>query len=252
MVSAHPAPTGLPSPPTPTAPVPLPARSVALSLLLGADPHRMAPADLIRAGEHVGIAPATMRVALSRASAAGDLVREDGDYVLGPRLRARQRRQDEAVAAVADGSWDGTWSLGVVVATGRPGPERAALRARLSAARYAEVREGTWTRPAMHGPGVADPALTWFRGTPEDDPSALAARLWDLDGWAATGRRLADDLARAVEPAERLAVAAALVRHLADDPLLPAPLLPDDWPGPALRAAYADYRAELRALAVSG
>ena len=50
------------------------------------------------------------------------------------------------------------------------------------------------------------------------------------------------------DPASRLAVAAHLVRHLTVDPLLPAALLPPDWPGAELRATYAAYQSELRAL----
>jgi phenylacetic acid degradation operon negative regulatory protein len=42
------------------------------------------------------------------------------------------------------------------------------------------------------------------------------------------------------------------VRHLASDPLLPAVLLPADWPGAALRSAYAAYQEELRAIAAGG
>ena len=36
--------------------------------------------------------------------------------------------------------------------------------------------------------------------------------------------------------------AAAMVRHLLTDPVLPHELLPDDWPGAALREAYSDLR----------
>ncbi len=36
-------------------------------------------------------------------------------------------------------------------------------------------------------------------------------------------------------------VAAAMVRHLLTDPMLPAELLPADWPGAGLRAAYHDF-----------
>jgi phenylacetic acid degradation operon negative regulatory protein len=38
-----------------------------------------------------------------------------------------------------------------------------------------------------------------------------------------------------------------MVRHLLADPVLPAELLPDDWPGAALRQAYHDFAAELSA-----
>ena len=40
-------------------------------------------------------------------------------------------------------------------------------------------------------------------------------------------------------------VAAAMVRHLLTDPMLPAELLPADWPGTRLRAAYHDFATEL-------
>jgi phenylacetic acid degradation operon negative regulatory protein len=36
-----------------------------------------------------------------------------------------------------------------------------------------------------------------------------------------------------------------VVRLLLADPVLPADLLPDDWPGPALRAAYTGHRQRL-------
>lgn len=231
---------------------PLPARSVVLSLLLGSHPDRMSTADLVRAGEHFGIPASTTRVALTRAVAAGDLRREDRDYVLGERLARRQRRQDEAVLD-AETPWEGGWELAVVVVAGRPGPERAALRERLSSYRLAELREGVWTRPAnLRRPReyADDVVLSTFTATPDEDPVALAAGLWDLRAWAASGRQLVDLLAVTSDPAPRLAVAAQVVRHLASDPLLPAALLPRDWPAAAMRAAYAGYQAELRALAI--
>ncbi|WP_232221790.1 PaaX domain-containing protein, C- domain protein [Nocardioides sp. J54] len=231
---------------------PLPARSVVLSLLLGSHPHRMSSAELVRAGEHFGVPASTTRVALTRAVAAGDLYREDGDYVLGERLARRQRRQDEAVLD-AETPWDGSWELAVVVVAGRPGPERAALRDRLASYRLAELREGVWTRPAnLSRPrGYADdPVLRCFTAVPDDDPAAMASGLWDLPAWAATGRELLDALGSTTDPAPRLAVAAQVVRHLAGDPLLPAALLPHGWPAAQMRAAYAGYQAELRALAI--
>ncbi len=231
---------------------PLPARSVVLSLLLGSHPDRMTPAQITHAGEHFGIPAATLRVALTRAVAAGDLRRVAGDYVLGERLVARQRRQDEGVED-AETAWDGTWEMAVVVVSGRSGSERAALRETLTTARLAELREGVWTRPAnlRRAPSYADDAvLSTFHARPDDDPAQLARELWDLRGWAAGGQALLQRLARIQEPALRLAVAAHVVRHLTADPLLPRELLPSDWPGEELRAAYADYQAELRTLAV--
>lgn len=231
---------------------PLPARSVVLSLLLGSHPDRMSPAQVTRAGEHFGIPASTLRVALTRAVAAGDLRRVDGDYVLGERLVARQRRQDEGVED-AETSWDGTWEMAVVVVAGRSAPERAALRDRLSEHRLAELREGVWARPANLRRAAAyaeDPVLDTFRARPDGDQAELAARLWDLAGWSSRGRELLRLLDTTRDPAPRLAVAANVVRHLTSDPLLPAELLPRRWPGAALRERYAAYQAELRDLAI--
>lgn len=229
---------------------PLPARSVVLSLLLGAHPDRLSPAQLVDAGEHFGIPAATTRVALSRAVTAGDLRRDGGDYVLGERLIVRQRRQDEAVAD-AEKRWDGTWEMAVVVVSGRPAGERAALRQQLLDARLAELREGVWVRPAnlrREPPYAGEAVLNCFSARPAGDPAGLAASLWDLQAWGAEGRVLLEQLATPAEPALRLAVAAELVRHLTSDPLLPPGLLPAGWPGQELRAAYAEYQADLRRL----
>lgn len=231
---------------------PLSARSAVLSLMLGSHPARWSPAQLAGAGALFGIAPSTLRTALTRAVAAGDLARVDGDYVLGERLARRQRRQDEAVED-AETAWDGRWEMAVVVVAGRSGVERAALRENLSGRRMAELREGVWMRPAnLRRPlGLEDdPVLEVLRAEPHGDPVTLTGRLWDLASWtdAAHGLLKAFEATTSRSPAERLATAAALVRHLTTDPLLPADLLPGSWPGGELRASYAQYRDELRGL----
>lgn len=229
----------------------LSARSVAVSVLLGAHPARLTAAQLVATGEHVGVPAATMRVALTRAVAAGDLVRDDGTYLLGERHVARRARQDEAVAD-SERDWDGAWETAVVVAGGRPGPARVALRDELRGLRLAELREGVWMRPAnLTRPGpVAEPDLLETMASRPDDPARLVARLWDLAGWAAQGDELAAYVAEAPTPAHRLTGAAALVRHIGTDPLLPPPLRPPGWPGERLRAVYAAYVAELAARAL--
>ncbi|MBZ5734702.1 PaaX domain-containing protein, C- domain protein [Nocardioides sp. TRM66260-LWL] len=228
-------------------------RSAIVSVVLGAHPSPVSAAGLVRAGAHVGLPASGVRVALSRGVATGDLARLEGGYVLGPRQLHRHARQRAALTDVGDGPWDGTWETAVVVTSGRPTAERAALRALLQDDRLAELREGVWLRPAnlTRAPAHAGhPDLLCVRAlaAAEEDGRMLAARLWDLDGWADVGRRLGDWLAQARDPMDRLTIAAGLVRHLAEDPLLPAALLPDDWPGRELRVVYDAYQDELRAL----
>lgn len=63
---------------------PLTARSIVLSTLLGHHPPRLPARALVRVGELFGIAEGTVRVALSRMVAAGDLYQSDGSYALTP------------------------------------------------------------------------------------------------------------------------------------------------------------------------
>lgn len=218
--------------------------------MLGAHPDRMRTADIIAAGEYFGISASTMRVALSRATTAGDVRRVEGGYELSDRLRARQRHQDEGVADTG-ASWDGTWEMAVVVVAGRSGADRASLRDELAAARLAELREGVWMRPAnLRRPRAyaEDPVLDCFTIHPREHAAELAGRLWDLRAWAIHGEDLLEDMETVTEPALRLAVAANVVRLLTADPLLPQNLVPQGWPGERLREAYRAYQQELRGL----
>ena len=80
----------------------------------------------------------------------------------------------------------------------------------------------------------------------DDDPAGLAARLWDLPAWVRTRpRSCSTRWPRPPTFPAGSSAAAAIVRHLLTDPVLPAELLPADWPGAALRAAYHDFAAEL-------
>ncbi|MEU3791562.1 PaaX family transcriptional regulator C-terminal domain-containing protein [Streptomyces fructofermentans] len=235
------------SPPTGLRLRPLSARSVVLSLLLGVHPPELPVRDLLRSVEPFGIAGSTLRAALSRMVAAGDLVRVEAGYRLSERLLERQRRQDDAVHP-ATREWDGSWETVVVTATGRGPAERAELRTELAGLRLAELREGVWLRPAnlrRHRP-VGPAGLTqFFTARPEQPSRDLAAALWPLDAWAATAVALLAHVAATKQPTDRFAAFAAVVRHLVTDPVLPAELLPEDWPAPALRAVYTSYRREV-------
>ncbi|MFI2435416.1 PaaX family transcriptional regulator C-terminal domain-containing protein [Streptomyces sp. NPDC018693] len=227
---------------------PLSARSVVLSLLLGADPPELPVKDLVRLVEPFGIGGSTLRAALSRMVAVGDLRRTDGVHGLSDRLLERRRRQDDAVHPHTR-AWSGDWETVVVTATGRGPTERADLRARLTSLRLAELREGVWLRPANLARPLPTGSLAevarCLTARPEGPARELAAALWPLDEWAATARALLDHTARAATPADRFTAFAAVVRHLLADPVLPPDLLPADWPGPGLRAAYTAYQAEV-------
>ncbi|MBG0857272.1 PaaX domain-containing protein, C- domain protein [Streptomyces spinoverrucosus] len=226
---------------------PLSARSVVLSLLLGAHPPELPARDLARAVQPFGVGGSTLRAALSRMTAAGDLLRTDAGYRIGERLLERRRRQDDALHPRTR-AWDGDWEMVVITATGRGPAERADLRARLTALRLAELREGVWLRPANLRRSLPDDlaaVLQSFTGRPAQPARDLACALWPLDAWTAAARALLDHIARVERPADRLTVFAAVVRHLLADPVLPSELLPADWPGTALRTAYADYQREL-------
>ncbi|WP_242882414.1 PaaX family transcriptional regulator C-terminal domain-containing protein [Actinomadura litoris] len=229
---------------------PLTARSVVLSTLLGVHPPRLPARYLVRAGDLFGIAEGTIRVALSRMVASGDLVQDEGMYALTERLLARQARQDESrLPHTRD--WDGTWEIAVITAERRPATERAALRQAMSGLRLAELREGTWLRPAnltRPRPGTVVRQCTFLTARPEADPVALAASLWDLGGWAASARALLDALHRAATTPEKFTLAAAALRHLLRDPILPPELLPRDWPGPDLRSLYERFEADFEQL----
>ncbi|MFE0368114.1 PaaX family transcriptional regulator C-terminal domain-containing protein [Streptomyces tendae] len=225
---------------------PLSARSVVLSLLLGTHPPELPARDLVRLVEGFGVGSSTVRAALSRMAAAGDLRRTDTGYRLSERLLERQRRQDEALRPHTR-AWDGDWETLVITATGRGPAARAELRTGLTVLRLAELREGVWLRPAnLDRPlpaglgGVAERLVS----RPEAPARELAARLWPLGEWADTARALLARVHRVRRPADRLAAFAAVVRHLLADPVLPAELLPADWPGTALRDAYARYQRE--------
>jgi len=211
-------------------------------VLLGAHPAWATAAELLRLTSDFGIREPTLRVALTRMVHAGDLVRSDDGYRLSDRLLARQRRQDGALHPVTR-DWDGTWTTVIVTAVGADARTRGAVRIALQDNRFGELREGVWMRPDTLDPLL--PAL--IRGrvrvlhAADDNPAELARRLWDLRGWSKTGHRLLREMTAVNDVPDQFAVAAAMVRHLLADPVLPAGLLPADWPGDRLRSAYAEF-----------
>jgi phenylacetic acid degradation operon negative regulatory protein len=229
---------------------PLNARSLVLSILLGLDPPELPARALVRLAELFGIAPGTMRTALSRMAATGELAGDAEGYRLIGRLLERKAAQDIG-RRPAPGAWDGTWLVAVVTAARRDVAERRAFRTHMANFRMGELRPDTWLRPAnLTGPD-GDRGLAVVRGPLDgDDPVELAARLWPLVAIAST----ADDLRARLDVmlpglADRRAdalpatitLAAEVVRFLRAEPLLPPALTPHPWPPDALRDRYRDF-----------
>jgi phenylacetic acid degradation operon negative regulatory protein len=222
------------------------ARSVVLSVLLGAHPAWASAAELVRLTSDFGIKEATLRVALTRMVSAGDLIRSADGYRLSERLLARQRRQDDAMRPQLR-PWHGHWTTVIVTSVGTDPRTRAALRTTLHNKRFGELREGVWMRPdnLELDLGAQLRARVRIVQARDDAPAELAGQLWDLPSWARTGHRLLAEMSKATNVPARFVVAAAIVRHLLIDPVLPTELLPRDWPGARLRSAYNDFAAEL-------
>ncbi len=241
---------------------PLTARSVIASTLLGTHPPQLPSRLLVRAGELLGVAEGATRTALSRMLATGELELDGGSYRLAGDLLARQARQDASRRA-EQRSWRGDWEMAVARAEPRPAAARAELREAMRRLRLASLREGVWLRPDNldrgRAPGssevVAEQCLIFAIRAPAE-PATLAAELWDLDEWNSTARRLITELERDLPALERgdpsgladgFVLAAGVLRHLLADPLLPAPLLPDEWAGDELRAVYDRYDVAFKA-----
>lgn len=143
--------------------------------------------------------------------------------------------------------WHGDWHVLIVTSVGTDARTRAALRTTMHNKRFGELREGVWMRPDNLEPELGRDVTARARLLTARDaaPAQLAGDLWDLPAWAATGLALLDEMAAATDIPGRFVVAAAMVRHLLTDPMLPAELLPADWPGTRLRAAYHDFATEL-------
>lgn len=221
------------------------ARSAVLSLLLGAHPPQLEGREIVAAMRLFGVSESTTRAAMSRMTAAGDLVRDGGSYALSDRLARRQARTDSPALL----PWDGTWETAIVTTSGRSAGDRADLRTEMTRLRLAELREGVWMRPANLDralPASVREVTTRFAARPDDDPVELAEALWDLPAWSRRGHDLLDAARDAGNDGRaRFLTMVALVRHLYQDPLLPDELRPKDWPSAALTQAYADFRAWL-------
>lgn len=227
---------------------PLTARSIVLSTLLGYQPPELPVRTLVRVGDLFGIAESTVRVALVRMVADGDVTADAGVYRLTGRLLDRHSHRGEIHSPPVRHA-RGAWRMAVVTAAARPLTARVTLRRAMDSARMAELREGVWLRPANLTGGLPDTVRTQctvFTTRPED-PAALAARLWDLDAWAGQAATLLAALDGPLDLRGEFLLSTRTIRHLQTDPVLPLDLLPAHWPGAALRHRYAEFEADFAA-----
>lgn len=234
---------------------PLSARSVLASALLGSDEARLPVSSLVAFASLFGISDGAARTCLWRMVSNGELSGDDGSYALAGRLADRRQRVDEAYRIDDATEWDGTWELAIVSVERRTAADRLELRKAATALHLADFREGVWIRPDNLDPqrlsasrAVLDRQCTHFHGAATDITADRMRSLFALDGWADDARALVDAMETALErhshdsSPENLtyefALSIAVVRHLQLDPLLPAELVEDHWPGNALRGTY--------------
>ncbi|MGI8753070.1 MAG: PaaX domain-containing protein, C- domain protein [Acidimicrobiales bacterium] len=223
------------------------------SVLLGTHPPVLTVKALVKVGDLFGIAEGTIRVALSRMAADGELITNDGHYRLGPRLAARQGSQDQGLWPEVT-EWSGGWEI--VLGPGGGG-DRETLGDRLEGLHLAWAGGRTWLRPANL---IRSSSTPWpegcvrFEGHPAiegADDRAVVESLWDLEGWHQLGAELIGAYDSARGPAERFVVAAAILRQLRTDPLLPPAVTGDAWPAPGLRRVYEAFSDEIHGLMVA-
>ena len=226
---------------------PLSARSLALSVMLGSHPPEMPARALVDLAELFGIAGGTMRTALSRSVANGEIAVDDGQYRLTERLIDRQRAQDTG-RRPPSGTWDGRWHTVVAAADQRELADRRRFRSQMDNHRFGELRPDIWMRPANLPIPVAEPDWIAITAPVEGiDSHTLAERLWDRSTIDATGRDLLDEMDRCrtrldwndvASIPDLFVVSARCVRFLRNDPQLPAALTPPDWPIVEVRNTY--------------
>lgn len=227
---------------------PLTPRSIVLSVLLGSHPPRMPVGRILEFTSLFDLADGTVRTALSRMVAAGDLINDDGIYRLAGRLVERQAQQD-AGRRLPSSDWDHTWWMVAVLSDRRTMAERRAFRAWAIGARLGELRPDLWLRPANLDIPTDLPHVLITRGSMiSGAQQQLVAHLWDLDALRARSNvnRLALDAAaaRLGDPDDRsladaFTALAAAQQFLRVEPQLPANLTPHTI-GDDVRMRYAE------------
>jgi phenylacetic acid degradation operon negative regulatory protein len=222
---------------------------------------------LIRLMAPFGINDRSVRTSVFRLARDGWLAAESHGRASRYRLtRDCARRFDDAYRRIYERppeDWHGEWE--VVLVDGVAAARRSALRDELAWAGFGELSPGTLVRPREPGrplpslladPGIVDRVVVaQATDFPGQRPLAAAAeRAWDTDALAAHYRRYLQRFGAVIErfradgvhdPEQCFVVRTLLIhayrRVLLRDPLLPAALLPLDWPGAAAHALCRDF-----------
>lgn len=236
---------------------PLSVRSVVLSVLLGTHPPVLSGPQLTGLAELFDIRPGTVRTALSRMAASGELLSAENGYGLGQRLLQRQKQQD-AGRSDALGEWDGRWHTAIASADSRSVAERRSFRSAMLGARMGELRPDIWMRPAnIAAPAQYEGVLLITGELESDNDAALVDQLWALEQIDADARRLLDLLGTHRASLDRsdpsvlpltFELSAAVVRFLRVEPQLPVSLRQIDCASSLLRAGYDEFETAFQVL----
>jgi len=205
------------------------ARSLILSVLLGSHPPRLSVTALIDFCSLFDVAPGTVRTALSRMVAAGELEpdeRDDGWYGVTGELLERQRQQDVGRTTPGD-DWDGSWWTAIALAESRTIAERRRFRSTMLGAKMGELRPAVWMRPAnISGPHPDGALMISLGRPPEGTAPELVERLWDLEALETRARLLLAAIDADADLPHRFIALAACLQYLRTEPQLPRTLAP--------------------------
>lgn len=222
---------------------------------------------LIRLMAAFGLSDRLVRTSVFRLARDGWLTHATHGRASRYRLtRDGARRFDDAyrrIYARPGDDWHGHWEL--VLADGVPAARRGSLREELAWAGFGELGPTAFLRPRETGrelPSVLATAnvaghavVVTAADHPGQPPLAdMVDRAWDLAALAADYRRFLTRFGAVIErfrengghdPAQSFIVRTLLIhdyrRVLLRDPLLPASLLPLDWPGAAAYVLCRDF-----------
>ena len=226
-------------------------------------------AGLIRLLAPFGINERLVRTSVFRLAQDGWLTAATHGRMSRYRLtREGRRRFDDAhrrIYARPDDDWNGAWEI--VLADAVPPARRARLRRELAWSGFGGLGPTVFLRPAqgartlpgaLDAPGVAEHAVVAeARDIPtRQSLNATVATAWDLTLLAADYRRFLKHFGAVIDrfretresvqdPQQCFVVRTLLIhayrRVLLRDPLLPAALLPLDWPGAAAYGLCRDF-----------